>query len=146
MLTNPFSQVHPALWMLFPEFPLCHLSMGLMQICYMMTVCMSYNAYHCSWWTRWVILLWLLRQRIEWLSHSMPLCSTTWHKNNTFAGGGAEASSPSFSIWNENYDFYTEDIIYVILCRIACTIAAFTKAETVLTIRPNKVNLVLLFT
>ena len=48
MLTNPFSQVHPAFRMLLPQFPLCHLSMSLMQICYTMTVYMSYNAYNCG--------------------------------------------------------------------------------------------------
>ena len=52
MLTNPFSQVHPALRMLLPEFPLCHLSMSLMEICYTMTVHMSYNE----------CLLWLMNK------------------------------------------------------------------------------------
>ena len=106
MLTNPFSQVHPVFRMLLPEFPLCHLSMSLMQICYTMTVYMSYNAYNCDWWTRLVILLWLLIQRIEWLNQLTIVHDTRF---NTFAGGGAEAPSLSFYIWNENHTFYTED-------------------------------------
>ena len=40
---NSFSQIHSALRMLLPEFLLCYLSMSLMQMCYMTTVCMSYN-------------------------------------------------------------------------------------------------------